>query len=53
MNGEDPKYNGLDVIRAENDVQDLLDFDNDGDVDLNDFSEAASSILETIFDFFS
>ncbi|MFM7192618.1 MAG: hypothetical protein ACKN9E_00055 [Microcystaceae cyanobacterium] len=53
MNGEHPKYNGLDVTRAKNDVHDLLDFDNDGDVDLNDFSEAASSILENIFDFFS
>lgn len=53
MNGEHPQYNGADILRAENDVQDLLDFDNDGDIDLDDFSEAASSVLENIFDFFS
>jgi len=53
MNGEQLKYNGVDILRAENDVRDLLDFDHDGDVDLDDFSEAASSFLENVSDFFA
>lgn len=53
IKGEQPKYNGADILRAENDVHDLFDFDNDGDVDWDDFSEAASSFLENVSDFFA
>ena len=46
--GKEPTWTGADTYKADQDIQDTLDFDGDGDIDFEDASEALESALEGV-----
>lgn len=45
-NGKELGWNGVDSYRTEQDVKDTLDVDDDGDIDLDDASEALGEVFD-------